>query len=331
MNKDVQRLREPGAWVLLGAVALQILSGLIGLLFGRGRLPFTMQAFQYVTADEFFTGVADVGLVVLAVLLVIRLGGPPTRGARNVVLGALVVLGVIALLDIICMLAGLGAGAGDTGVLLDNATTAKITMFVYGVAKLAVLGVGGYYVLTVLQSLAPVAGPYGAPYGQQPWGQPGAQQPYGQPGYGPPPQAPPAYGQQPPPQQYPPQGYMQAPYGQPGQPGQPGQQGQPGQPAQPYPGYGPPQPGARPPQPPSAPQGAPPPSAPPPASPPPPAPPSSAPPSSAPGDEEEGDWTRAYGTGESASPEPSDTPEGSSPDGSSSERSSSGDAYRPPE
>ena len=44
VNKDVQRLREPGAWVLLGSVALQILSGLIGLLFGRGRLPFMYQA-----------------------------------------------------------------------------------------------------------------------------------------------------------------------------------------------------------------------------------------------------------------------------------------------
>src|SRR5690242_18621597 len=127
VNKDVQRLREPGAWVLLGSVALQILSGLIGLLFGRNRLPFTFQAFQFVTADQFFTGVAVTGLVVVAVLLVTRLGGPPTRGARNIVLGGLVLLGVIALLDVVCMLAGLGAGGGDTGVLLDSATTAKLT------------------------------------------------------------------------------------------------------------------------------------------------------------------------------------------------------------
>jgi hypothetical protein len=299
VNKDVQRLREPGAWVLLGSVALQILSGLIGLLFGHGRLPFTYQAFQYVTADEFFTGVAVVGVVVLAVLLVTRLGGAPTPGVRNVVLGALVVLGVIALMDVICMLAGLGAGGGDSGVLLDSAVTAKVTMFLYGLAKLAVLAVGGYYVLTVLQSFGPAAQP-GRPYPQQGWSRPGGQPPYGQqPGYGPPPQAP-VYGQAPQ-QQYPPQDYVRAPYGQ-------------------RPGYGPPpQQAARPPQPMSQ--------QPQPSAPPPSAPSASASASqqlfasSSPQDDGiEGEWTRAYGTGEISMPE-----------AVKPERSSSSDSYRPPE
>lgn len=309
MNKDVQRLREPGAWVLLVSVALEILVGLIGLLFGRGRLPFTYQAFQYVTADEFFTGVAVVGVVVLAVLFVTRLGGAPTPGARNVVLGALILLGVIALLDVVCMLAGLGAGGIGSGVLLDSALSAKVMMFLHGLAKLGVLAVGGYYILTVFQSFGPATQP-GQPYPQQGWGQPGAQAPYGQPGYGPPPQQP-GYG--PPPQQpgygQPPQGgYVRAPYGQPG--------------------YGPPpQPGALPPQPmgqqpPSAPQ---PPSQPPaPPVPPAPAPQQPAAPQPSQGDGE-GEWTRAYGTGETSMPE-TDKPENSPSDGSSS-----GDSYRPPE
>lgn len=168
MNKDVQRLREPGAWVLLGSVALQILSGLIGLLFGRGRLPFTIQAFDYVSADQFFTGVTVTGVAVIAVLLVTRLGGPPTRQARNIALGGLVILGIAGLLTVICMLAGLGAGSVSTGVLLDSALTAKVTMFLYGLSKLAVLGVGGYYILHVYQSFSP-ATQYGPQYPQQGW------------------------------------------------------------------------------------------------------------------------------------------------------------------
>jgi hypothetical protein len=328
VNKDVQRLREPGAWVLLGSVALQIVSGLIGLLVGRGRTPFTFQAFQFVTADQFFTGVTVAGVVVVAVLLVTRLGGAPTRQARSVVLAALIVLGIVALMDIVCMLAGLGAGSVDAGILLDSALTAKVTMILYGLAKLAVIAVAGYYVLHVYQSFAPAA-QVGAPYPQQGWGHPGGQPPYGQPAYAPHQQQP-VYGQ--PPQQYPPQGYVRAPYGQPGygQPGygQPGQgqpgQGQPGQPGQP--GYGqpgqPPQPGAaRPQQPPATPQWAE--NA---AQPPQPGPttgPQPSVPDSSPNEELEGEWTRAYG-GESARSE-DDKPETPPSDGSPS------DSYRPPE
>ena len=114
------------------------------------------------------------------------------------------------------MLAGLGAGGTDSGVLLDSATSAKITMFLYGLAKLGVLAVGGYYVLMVFQSFGPGMQQAGQPYGQPGWGQPGAPSPYGQAGYGPPPQQQPlGYGQAPQ-QPYPPQpGYVRAPYGQP--------------------------------------------------------------------------------------------------------------------
>jgi hypothetical protein len=330
VNKDVQRLREPGAWVLLGAVALQILSGLIGLLFGRGRLPFTMEAFQYVTGDLFFTEAAVTGLVVVAALLVTRIGGPPTRQARNVALAALIVLGVVALLTIICMLAGLGAGGDESGVLFDSAATQKITMFLYGLSKLAVLAVGGFYVLHTYQTSAPPA-PYGPQYPQQGWGQPGAQPPYGQPAYGQ--QQPPAYGQ--PPQQaqqqygqpgYVPAPYGTGPYGQPGQPGQPGQYGQPqpgqpGQPGQPQPGHPP-----VPPMPPQAPQSGPP-------STPQPAVPTSGPQQSAPpssqGEELEGEWTRAFGGGEVS--KAAEQEEDDKPENPPSDRSPAADPYRPPE
>jgi hypothetical protein len=296
VNKDVQRLREPGAWVLLGSAALQIIAGLIGLISTGGR-PFTFVALQYVTADQYFTGVTLAGLVVVAVLLVTRLGGGPTPAARTIALAGVIVLGVAALLDVICMLAGLGSGGTASGIVLDSPASAKLTMFVYGIAKLAVLAVGGFYAFTVHQSFA--AQP-GMPYPQQPgYGQP----PYGQPGYGPPPQQQQMYGQ-PPQQQYPPQGYVRAPYGPPPGYGQPPQPGTP--------------PGARPPmpqQPPSGPST----SGPQPSQPSPAQQPQS--------DELEGEWTRAYGgQGESAR-----AAEDDKPDTSPSDRPSSSDPYKPPE
>ena len=293
MNNDVQRLREPGAWVLLGAVALQILSGLISLLFGGNGLPFTFRAFQFVSADEFFTGASVVGIALIAVLLATRLGGPPTPQARTIVMGALGLLGLIALVDVICMLAGLAVGSGEGGIVVDGGLSAKVAMFLYGIAKLAVVGVGGYYILTVFQGFGPAqpAGPQ-YPQGQMYGGQP--QQPYGQPGYGQqpyqqqqPPQQP--YGQQPYQQQpqQPQQGYGHQPYGQ--QPGY-GQQ-------QPYPqqqGQGQQHQGQQP-------------------------PPSSSP-RRAPAQQNEGEWTRAYGS--------SDKPPAQEP---SDESGNGGDSYRPPE
>jgi hypothetical protein len=232
VNNDVQRLREPGAWVLLGSVTLQILTGLIGLLFGGGTWPFTFRAYQYVNADQFFTSVAVAGLTVVAVLLATRLGGGPTPKARTVALAGLCLLGVIGLLDVICMLAGLAAGGAKQGIILDGGLSAKVAMFLYGIAKLAVVAVAGYYVFSVFQSFGP-ATPVAPQYPQQVYGQPG-QQPYGPPAYGHPQQPQQAYAQPPQqyPQQYPPQypqqGYGQQPYGSPayGQPQQPPAQSQ---------------------------------------------------------------------------------------------------------
>jgi hypothetical protein len=232
-NDAAQRLREPGAWVLLGSVFLQVISGLIGLFTGKGT-GFTYRAYNFVAYDNFFSGMALVGVAVVAVALVSRLGGAPTPQARNIALAAAILLGVVALFDVIAILGGLAAGGGSPGVILDVPVSAKISMFLYGIAKLAVVAVGAFYAFSTYQSLGPArpaapqypqqgygqpgqpgqpAAPYGAPYGQQ--------QPYGrqQPPYGPPGVQQP-YGQQ---SSYPQQGYPQAPYYQqpPAQPAQP--------------------------------------------------------------------------------------------------------------
>lgn len=232
MNNDAaQRLREPGAWVLLGSVFLQLVSGLIALLTGKGTA-FTYRAYNFVAYDNFFSGVAVVGLVVVAVALVSRLGGTPTAQGRNVAMVGAILLGATALFDVIAILAGLAAGGGSPGVILDVPASAKFSMFLYGVAKLAVVAVGAFYAFSTFQSLGPgrpvapqypqypqqgygpPAPPYGPSYGQQqPYTQSQAQPPYGQP------QVQQPYGQQSP---YPQQGYGRPAYYQqpPAQPAQ---------------------------------------------------------------------------------------------------------------
>jgi hypothetical protein len=231
-NDAARRLRGPGAWVLLASVFLQLVSGLIGLFTGTGTA-FTYRAYNFVAYDNFFSGLAVVGLVVVAVALVSRLGGAPTAQARNVALAGAILLGATALFDVIAILAGLAAGAGSPGVIIDVPASAKFAMFLHGVAKLAVVAVGAFYAFSTFQSLGPArpvapqypqqgygqpAPPYGPSYGQQqPYTQPQAQQPYGQP------QVQQPYGQQPP---YPQQGYgqpayYQQPSAQPVQPAQP--------------------------------------------------------------------------------------------------------------
>ncbi|RAY14263.1 hypothetical protein DPM19_14895 [Actinomadura craniellae] len=160
MNKEaVQRLREPAAWVLLASSALQLLAGIL-VLFNSGartiEVPgvgsqrvggsdFSTRAARELTDAQFFSGLILVALLVIAVLLVTS-GSQPTKQARNIVTGALAVLGLAALLTVVVWLGSLVA---DIGAL------AKFAAFLFGVAKLAVIGVAGWYIFTVFQALQP--------------------------------------------------------------------------------------------------------------------------------------------------------------------------------
>ncbi|MFG2250012.1 hypothetical protein [Spirillospora sp. NPDC048823] len=185
MNKEaVQRLREPAAWVLLASAGVQLLAGIITLLGGDGT--FTFRALLE-TRDGMFLQIGIVGLLVLAVLLV-TWGERPTPQARTIVMGALGVLGGIALFGVVSWLSGMLAASESAGALT------KLSAFLIGAGKLAVVGVGGWYVYTVFQGMQPPrpqAQPqmqqgypdFGYQQGQQ--GQPGAQgQQYGQQDYG---------------------------------------------------------------------------------------------------------------------------------------------------
>lgn len=222
MNKEaVQRLREPAAWVLLASAGVQLLAGIITLLGADGSITFR---FLLEARDGMFLRIGVVAIIVLAVLLA-AWGDRPTPQARNITMGALGVLAGIGVFGVVSWLGGMLADSQAAGALT------KLSVFLLGAGKLAVVGVAGWYVYTVFQAMQPARPqgpqqqmPQGYPdYGYQ-QGQPGQQQvgqQYGQQGYGQ--------------QQY--QQYQQ--YGQ--QPGAEGQQqagGQPGYEHQQYQQYG---------------------------------------------------------------------------------------------
>ncbi|MDX6744614.1 hypothetical protein [Actinocorallia sp. A-T 12471] len=252
MNTEaLQRLREPAAYLLLGAAAVQVLAGLISLFAGAA---FTSNAFgESYGAVGSFTGFILAALVVGAVLL--ATSPAPSAAAKTIVTGALAVVGVGLALGVITLFAGLlseYASGGD-----------KAAAFFFGLSKIAISAGAGYYVFLNFKTFQParpaqVPGqvygqqPYADPYAQQqqqygqqpqqygqpqygvqdPYAQPGAQQPAAQPGQDP-------YSPQ---HSAPADPYAQGQYGQPGQQyGQSdayGQPAQPGQPAQGQPQYG---------------------------------------------------------------------------------------------
>src|SRR5690606_27997138 len=110
-NEAINRLRLPAAWALLGAVAAQMVAGLIRTFAGMegayGSFSFS------VSGADFYTPII-VGLVLAAVALVIT---APQKTSANfgVVLTGLIRLGVGALCALIGLLAGF-ANAGTRGI-----------------------------------------------------------------------------------------------------------------------------------------------------------------------------------------------------------------------
>lgn len=179
MNKEaIQRLREPAAWVLTIAAGLHVLAGLVMLLAGRylGGGTFTLRAMTETLQLGLITGVAVTVILVVAVLL--ATWEPAAKQARTIVLAALGVFGVALAFGVISWLAGLVADTGG----VEGAAVAKFSIFLYGAAKLAVMGVGAWFVFTVFQGMKPAAP---APQVQQGYPDYG----YQQGGYPQPPQA----------------------------------------------------------------------------------------------------------------------------------------------
>lgn len=194
--EETRRLREPAAWLLLVLTFVTVVAGIVNMLVGGGLDTFQSRA---LSASSAFLGIVPVALPFAAVLLATKFG-PLLARARLIVIGALCVQGLAALFGLI---AWIGGSFGD-----HTSINLLMSQFLGGALWLALLGLAGFYAITVMR--APELRPAPKPQPQQ--------------GFAPHP------------------GYPGGPYQGMQQGPPPGQAGQPGQPGPP-PGYGGPQPG----------------------------------------------------------------------------------------
>src|SRR5690606_1784475 len=97
---------------------------------------------------------------VLAVVLT-TWGGQATPQAKNITIGSLAVLAGVALFGIVCWLGGMLAESQSADAI------AKLSAFLVGAGKLAVVGIGIWYAFTVFQGMRPAQPQPGQPQMQQ--------------------------------------------------------------------------------------------------------------------------------------------------------------------
>ncbi|MEY9215337.1 hypothetical protein ABH917_004783 [Thermobifida halotolerans] len=170
-NEAIQRLREPAAWALLGAVAAVMLGALIYVFGGEPDTGSGGSARAFVDIGGHVVGPGTVALILAAVALVLT---GPNRSPRTfgIVLMAMIELGVGALLGVISLIMGFVAYS-------DTLANAFQHFFVTG-ANLAVVVFAGLFLIRVFgdPNLVPRSAPNAYPAT-------GAQQAFGQqqPGY----------------------------------------------------------------------------------------------------------------------------------------------------
>ncbi|MFD6953706.1 hypothetical protein ACFWGT_26850, partial [Nocardiopsis sp. NPDC060348] len=176
-NETLERLRLPGAWALLAAAGVLMLSGLIQVIVLSSDLGArtSFASAMYGAGAGHFFGVGLTVLVAAAVLLVLT-GERARPNASPVVLTAMIITGVgllFCLITVICGFIGaLNVGHGFARMLET-------------VAQGAVLGFVGFAVLKAYNdpALVPRAMPQQGAYPQQFPPPTGAQQSFAQPGY----------------------------------------------------------------------------------------------------------------------------------------------------
>jgi hypothetical protein len=178
MIAATRRLREPGAWALVGYVAIALLIRLIDMFssggffdplgvtahaFGGGSSTFSVRAY------EMAPQMADISFAVVLIFAVVLVHtfGPVSRYAKAVTLIALVEYGVTVLLSLILIFSAFGAD-GVSG-------HAKFDSFALGLVGTAVLAGAGWFTFLIYQGYLPQRPP-GAPGGWQSQGQQGFQQ-----------------------------------------------------------------------------------------------------------------------------------------------------------
>ncbi|GAA1083085.1 hypothetical protein [Nocardiopsis metallicus] len=174
-NETLERLRLPGAWVLLGAVGVQMLAGLIELIIRSSEYNGSF-AWAMGSAGSSFYGITITLLLVAAVALVLT--SERTRPASfPVILTAMIMVGVGLLFGLIGLISGF--------IDIDNGGLA-FAGFLHRAALLAVLGFFGFYLIKIFNdpTVVPRSQPQQQMYGQQQFPPAtGAQQSFAQPGY----------------------------------------------------------------------------------------------------------------------------------------------------
>ncbi|MEU3025255.1 hypothetical protein ABZ644_21450, partial [Nocardiopsis alba] len=173
-NETLERLRLPGAWVLLGAAGVTMLSGLIRLIIKASEFNGSFASAMGETGGSFY-GLTITLLLVAAVVLVFS-SERARQSAFPVVLTTMILAGVGLLFCLIGLISGFIEDANG-GLIFSG--------FLSMAAQGAVLGFFGFYLIKIFNdpNVVPRAQPQQAQYGQQFPSPTGTQQPFAQPGY----------------------------------------------------------------------------------------------------------------------------------------------------
>ncbi|MBB4933911.1 hypothetical protein F4561_004731 [Lipingzhangella halophila] len=154
-------MRVPAAWALLGAVAAQMLGGLIYIFGADGQFDSSPAWNISEMGSSAFFGPGIVALILGAVFLVVT--GPKKPAAFPVVLTSLILAGIGALMGLVTLIMGFVAASDMNQMGYGFAT------FFETAGYLAILGFAGIFLIRVFgdENLVPRAAPH------PPMGQPG--------------------------------------------------------------------------------------------------------------------------------------------------------------
>ncbi|WP_431872031.1 hypothetical protein [Nocardiopsis eucommiae] len=176
-NETLDRLRLPGAWVLLGALGVHMLAGLISVIINSSAQGYSFPLAMVANGGDFY-GFTVTLLLAAAVALVLT--SERTRPSSfPVILTSMVLVGVGLLFCLIALISGfIDIRPGEGGVAFAG--------FLGRAVQGAVLGFFGFYLIKIFNdpTVVPRAQPQQQVYNQQPFPPAtGAQQSFAPTGY----------------------------------------------------------------------------------------------------------------------------------------------------
>ncbi|PWV50018.1 hypothetical protein [Nocardiopsis sp. L17-MgMaSL7] len=176
-NETLDRLRLPGAWVLLGALGVHMLAGLISVIISSSAQGYSFPLAMVANGGDFFGFTVTLLLVVVVGLV---LTSERTRpNSFPVILTSMILVGVGLLFCLIALISGfIDIRPGEGGMAFAG--------FLGRAAQGAVLGFFGFYLIKIFNdpTVVPRAQPQQQMYNQQPFPPAtGAQQSFAPAGY----------------------------------------------------------------------------------------------------------------------------------------------------